>query len=36
MAGELRHGEISLATDALAGARRFSDGAGRHGDFERS
>ena len=27
---ELRHGQISLA-EAVAGARRFADGAGRHG-----
>jgi enoyl-CoA hydratase len=33
MAGELRHGEISLAADARAGAERFASGAGRHGDF---
>jgi enoyl-CoA hydratase len=30
---ELRHGEASLAADAIAGARRFVDGAGRHGEF---
>ena len=34
LANELRHGEASLATDALAGARRFSEGAGRHGSFD--
>ncbi|PRX47556.1 enoyl-CoA hydratase [Prauserella shujinwangii] len=33
LAGELRHGVASLETDALAGARRFAAGAGRHGDF---
>lgn len=31
---ELRRGEISLAADAMAGARRFVDGAGRHGAFD--
>jgi enoyl-CoA hydratase len=30
---ELRHGEASLAADAIAGARRFAGGAGRHGEF---
>lgn len=29
---ELRHGEVSLATDARAGAARFAAGAGRHGE----
>ena len=24
------HGQVSLASDALPGARRFADGAGRH------
>lgn len=33
MANELRRGEVSLAADARAGAARFADGAGRHGDF---
>ena len=33
MANELRHGEVSLAADARAGAARFAAGAGRHGDF---
>ncbi|MGH3319981.1 MAG: crotonase/enoyl-CoA hydratase family protein [Streptosporangiaceae bacterium] len=33
MAGELRHGEISLAADARSGAERFASGAGRHGSF---
>jgi enoyl-CoA hydratase len=28
---ELTHGELSLTTDALDGAARFADGAGRHG-----
>ncbi|MCK2238849.1 MULTISPECIES: crotonase/enoyl-CoA hydratase family protein [unclassified Crossiella] len=31
---ELRHGLVSLAADTLDGARRFSAGAGRHGEFE--
>ena len=31
LANELRHGQVSLAADALTGARRFVDGAGRHG-----
>jgi enoyl-CoA hydratase len=31
LATEFRHGQVSLSTDALAGARRFADGAGRHG-----
>jgi enoyl-CoA hydratase len=31
MANELRHGLVSLAADATAGAARFSAGAGRHG-----
>jgi enoyl-CoA hydratase len=34
LANELRHGLVSLAADAGAGARRFTAGAGRHGDFE--
>ncbi|MCO1582689.1 crotonase/enoyl-CoA hydratase family protein [Crossiella sp. SN42] len=34
IANELRHGFVSLASDALDGARRFSGGAGRHGEFE--
>ena len=33
LANELRHGQVSLAADALAGARRFAGGAGRHGAF---
>ncbi|HWE89770.1 MAG TPA: crotonase/enoyl-CoA hydratase family protein [Pseudonocardiaceae bacterium] len=33
LAVEWRHGMASLAADALAGARRFADGAGRHGEF---
>lgn len=31
MAGELRHGMISLEADAIEGAARFAGGAGRHG-----
>jgi enoyl-CoA hydratase len=31
MANELEHGRRSLDADALAGARRFAEGAGRHG-----
>lgn len=33
MAGEFRHGEISLAAGAQDGAARFAGGAGRHGEF---
>jgi enoyl-CoA hydratase len=33
LANEWRHGEISVAADAIAGARRFADGAGRGGTF---
>ncbi|MGA6163101.1 crotonase/enoyl-CoA hydratase family protein [Amycolatopsis magusensis] len=33
MAGELRHGLVSLSSDALAGAQRFASGAGRHGEM---
>ncbi len=33
LANELRHGEQSL-TEAVRGARRFADGAGRHGSFD--
>lgn len=32
MAGEFRHGEISLAAGAGEGAARFASGAGRHGE----
>jgi enoyl-CoA hydratase len=28
---ELQHGQVSLAADAMGGARRFAEGAGRHG-----
>jgi enoyl-CoA hydratase len=31
MAGELRHGRVSLEADALEGAARFAAGEGRHG-----
>jgi enoyl-CoA hydratase len=34
MANEFRHGQNSLASDAVAGAVRFAAGAGRHGSFE--
>jgi len=33
LVGELAHGQVSLAADALAGAQRFAGGAGRHGSF---
>ncbi|MFB4313776.1 crotonase/enoyl-CoA hydratase family protein [Actinomadura sp. 21ATH] len=33
LANEFRHGQVSLAVDALAGAARFASGAGRHGSF---
>jgi enoyl-CoA hydratase len=33
LAGEFRHGQVSLAADTVAGASRFADGAGRHGAF---
>jgi enoyl-CoA hydratase len=33
MAGEFRHGTVSLAADTVAGAGRFTAGAGRHGRF---
>ena len=33
IANEFRHGQVSLDSDTLAGARRFVDGAGRHGTF---
>ena len=35
LANELRHGRVSLAADALTGARRFVEGAGRHGTTAR-
>jgi enoyl-CoA hydratase len=31
LAVELEHGQVSLGADALGGARRFAEGAGRHG-----
>ncbi len=34
MANEFQHGLVSLATDAAAGADRFTAGAGRHGSFD--
>jgi len=34
MAQELEYGARSLAADSLAGATRFADGAGRHGEFD--
>jgi enoyl-CoA hydratase len=34
MAGELRHGLVSLQADAAAGAARFTAGQGRHGSFD--
>ena len=34
LAGEVGHGMTSLASDAVAGAQRFTAGAGRHGTFE--
>ncbi|MEO3785441.1 crotonase/enoyl-CoA hydratase family protein [Actinocorallia sp. B10E7] len=34
LAAEFRHGLVSLASDALDGAARFSSGAGRHGSFD--
>ncbi|WP_020669265.1 crotonase/enoyl-CoA hydratase family protein [Amycolatopsis nigrescens] len=33
IANEFRHGMVSASADTLAGARRFAEGAGRHGDF---
>jgi enoyl-CoA hydratase len=33
MANEVRHGRASLAAGAADGARRFAEGAGRHGAF---
>lgn len=33
LANEFRHGLRSLESDALAGARKFASGAGRHGQF---
>lgn len=36
LANEYAHGAASLAADALDGARRFADGAGRHGALDPS
>jgi enoyl-CoA hydratase len=33
IAGEFRHGLVSLAADTLDGASRFASGAGRHGSY---
>ena len=33
MANEWEHGQVSLAADAIAGATRFAEGAGRGGSF---
>jgi enoyl-CoA hydratase len=33
LANELRHGLVSLESDAVAGAARFASGEGRHGGF---
>ena len=33
LANEFRHGQASLAAGANVGARRFAEGAGRHGQF---
>ena len=33
LANELRHGLVALEHEALGGAARFADGAGRHGSF---
>jgi enoyl-CoA hydratase len=33
LANELRHGAVALERETGAGARRFADGAGRHGAF---
>lgn len=35
LANEYSHGVVSLESDTVAGAGRFTEGAGRHGDFER-
>ncbi|MGK4585717.1 crotonase/enoyl-CoA hydratase family protein [Kitasatospora sp. HPMI-4] len=36
IANEWRHGLVSLAADTVAGAARFTAGAGRHGSFDHS
>jgi enoyl-CoA hydratase len=33
LANEFKHGLLSIEKEAVAGASRFSKGAGRHGDF---
>ena len=33
-ANEYHHGLVSIGSDAIAGAGRFADGAGRHGSFD--
>jgi enoyl-CoA hydratase len=33
MANEWRHGEVALNSETRAGATRFAEGSGRHGDF---
>ncbi|HWJ66882.1 MAG TPA: crotonase/enoyl-CoA hydratase family protein [Nocardioides sp.] len=33
LAAEYEHGRVSVASDTLAGATRFAQGAGRHGSF---
>ena len=35
-ANEYNHGLVSIGSDAIAGAGRFADGAGRHGSFDSS
>lgn len=35
-ANEYRHGLVSISSDAVAGASRFAEGAGRHGSFDSS
>ena len=34
MANEFKHGLRSLEKEAVSGAAKFADGAGRHGAFE--
>ena len=36
MANELRHGMVAIRSEAVPGATRFADGAGRHGSFDRA
>jgi Enoyl-CoA hydratase/carnithine racemase len=33
LANEFQHGQKALAAEAVVGARRFAEGAGRHGSF---